>query len=172
MLIQDFKSKLFSGGARPNHFKCIITLPGGGPIQDIEFLAKASSLPASSVLDISTYYRGREVHFAGERTFQPWIVQVINTDDFFVRNALEGWHNSIQNYIATNGFKAPTLYQTDMRVIQLDRNDAPLKTYKFINAYPTDIGDIQLSFEIPNQIEEFSVQFVYDYFEPFAPPEG
>ena len=59
-----------------------------------------------------------------------------------------------------------------MRVIQLDRNDAPLKTYKFINAYPTDIGDIQLSFEIPNQIEEFSVQFVYDYFEPFAPPEG
>lgn len=172
MLIQDFKSKLFNGGARPNHFKCIVTLPGGGALQDIEFLAKASTLPASTLEDIAVYYRGRAVHFAGERSFGGWNVQVINTDDFFIRNAIEGWHDLIQNYRATNGVKAPAQYQVDMRVIQLDRNDLPLKTYKFFNAYPVNIGEIQLSFDIPNQIEEFAVDFVFDYFEPFAPPEG
>lgn len=166
MRISDFKSQFPNGGARPNHFRCYLTTPGNTLINGIEFLAKATTLPASTVEDISVYYRGRAVHFAGERTFAPWSVQIINEDDFRVRNIFEQWHEDVQNYTLTNGIKQPARYTTQMYVIQLDRNDQPLKDYTFVNIYPINVGDIQLSFDVPNQIEEFSVDFVYDYFKP------
>ena len=69
------------------------------------------------------------------------------------------------NYDATNGILAPSDYQAgQMTVEQLDRNDNPVKQYIFYDVYPTDVGQIQLSFEQNNDIEKFSTTFVYNYF--------
>ena len=74
--ISAFKSQITQGGSRPNQFRVKLTFPGfvgaAGTVaaQSAEFLCRSSLLPASNVDDITTYYRGRPVHFAGERTFQ------------------------------------------------------------------------------------------------------
>ena len=39
-----------------------------------------------------------------------------------------------------------------------------IKSYKFIDAMPTNIGAIQLDFDQQNQIEQFDVEFTYNYF--------
>jgi hypothetical protein len=39
-----------------------------------------------------------------------------------------------------------------------------LKVYKFSDAYPTNIGQIQLDYDAANQIETFDVEFTYNYF--------
>ena len=166
--ISDFKAQLSGGGARPNQFRVELTFPSFAVQGDLgrasQFLAKSAQLPASTVEDITTYFRGRPVHFAGERTFAPWTIAVYNEVNFTVRNSLEIWQDAVLNYDATNGLIAPADYQVDMRVSQLDRNDNVIKVYDFFDAYPTSIGAIALDYETNNQLEQFDVEFVYNYF--------
>lgn len=168
--ISAFKAQMQGGGARPNQFRVELTFPAFiGSIASAagnaaQFLCRTTTLPASTVEDISTAYRGRPVHFAGERTFAPWSVSIINDTNFLLRNVMERWSNGILNYTATNGIMRPTDYQVDMSVYQLDRNDRIIKTYRFFDAYPTSVGEIQLAFDTNNQIEEFTCEFTYNYF--------
>jgi hypothetical protein len=104
------------------------------------------------------------VNFAGERSFQPWTVSIYNDTTFNIRNALEQWQSGIQQYNTTNGRTNPTDYQVDLSVHQLDRNGATIKSYKFTDAFPTNIGAITLDYEQQNAIEQFDVEFVYNFF--------
>lgn len=165
--ISAFKAQMALGGARPNQFRVELTFPafvGAAAGNAAQFLCKAAQLPASVIEDIVAPYRGRPVHFAGERTFQPWTVSIYNDNDFLVRNAMEAWSDGIANLDATNGLLNPTDYQVQMSVYQLDRNDNVVKTYTFYDAYPTNVGAIGLSYDANNQIEEFEVEFTYNYF--------
>ena len=167
--IADFKAQMLGGGARPNQFFVQLTFPEfvtGGIVagQQAQFLCKAAQLPASNIENIQVLYRGRPVNFAGERTFQPWTITIFNDTSFGIRNAFERWQSGIQNYSATNGLTNVTSYQKDMDVVQLDRNGAPIKTYKFIDAYPVSISAIALDFDQQNSIETFDVEFQFNYF--------
>lgn len=166
--ISDFKSQLIGGGARANQFRVELAFPSyvsAGPIIGVkaQFLCKAAQLPAATIEDMPIQYRGRAVHFAGERTFQPWTITVYNDVDFGIRNAMEQWSNGIQNLNATTGRTNPRDYQVDLLVHQLDRNGATVKTYKFVDAYPAEIGAIALDFDTTNAIETFDVTFIYNY---------
>lgn len=166
--INAFKTQLLTGGARSNQFRVQITFPAivnnaalaGTKLQ---FLAKSSSLPASNLADVTAMYRGRPVHFAGEREFEPWSIEVYNDNDFVVRNAFEAWVDTIQNAESSNGVMIPANYQTQMQVFQLDRNDVVVKEYTFIDAWPLNVGAIQLSWDANNEIETFPVTFQYNF---------
>lgn len=166
--ISEFKANMLGGGARPNQFRVELGFPsfvGVGAAVGIRsmFLCKAATLPASTVENIAVQYRGRPVNFAGERTFAPWTITVYNDVDFAIRNALEKWSNGIQNLGQTNGLTNPSDYQVDLQVSQLDRNGSVIKSYSFIDAFPIEIGNIQLDYETTNQIETFDVTFQYNY---------
>lgn len=167
--ISAFKAQMQGGGARPNQFRVEVTPPafavgGASAGQALQFLCRSAALPASTVGDIEAMYRGRAVHFAGERTFAPWTITVYNDTNFLIRNAMESWSDRILNYDATNGVMRPSDYQVDISVYQLDRNDQEIKVYKFFDAYPTAVSQIQLDFESNAQIEQFDVEFTYNYF--------
>jgi hypothetical protein len=167
--IADFKAQMIGGGARPNQFRVELTFPSYVSLgvvagQRAQFLCKAAQLPASTIENIPVLYRGRPVNFAGERTFQPWTVTIYNDTTFNIRNALEQWQSGIQNYNTTNGRTNPRDYQVDLSVHQLDRNGATIKTYKFIDAFPTAISAIGLDYEQQNAIEQFDVEFTYNFF--------
>jgi len=166
--ISDFKAQLIGGGARANQFRVELAFPtyvAAGPIVGIksQFLCKAAQLPASTIENVPLQYRGRAVNIAGERTFAPWAITVYNDTDFAIRNAMENWSNGVQNLTSTNGRVNPRDYQVDLLVHQLDRNGAIVKTYKFVDAYPTEIGAIALDFDSANTIETFDVTFQYNY---------
>jgi hypothetical protein len=167
--IADFKAQMIGGGARPNQFRVELTFPSFVTLgviagQRAQFLCRAASLPASTIETISIPYRGRPVNFAGERSFQPWTVSIYNDTTFNIRNALEQWQSGIQQYNTTNGRTNPTDYQVDLSVHQLDRNGATIKSYKFTDAFPTNIGAITLDYEQQNAIDQFDVEFVYNFF--------
>jgi hypothetical protein len=167
--IADFKSQMIGGGARPNQFRVELTFPSYVTLgvvagQRAQFLCKAAQLPASTIETLPVLYRGRPVNFAGERTFQPWTVTIYNDTSFNIRNALEQWQSGIQNYNTTNGRVNPTDYQVDLQVHQLDRNGATIKTYKFVDAFPTNVSAIGLDYEQQNAIEQFDVEFTYNFF--------
>jgi len=166
--ISDFKAQLTGGGARANQFRVELAFPAyvsAGPIVGMktQFLCKSAQLPGSTVENVPIQYRGRTVNIAGERTFAPWTISVYNDTDFAIRNAMEQWSNGVQNYTTSNGRVNPRDYQVDLNVHQLDRNGAIVKTYTFIDAYPTEIGAIGLDFDASNSVEVFDVTFTYNY---------
>lgn len=169
--ISDFRAQLTQGGARSNQFTVDLTFPtialgtSNGSDRAASFLCNATSLPAVTVANIPLTYRGRPVNFAGEREFAPWSVTIINDGDFLIRNAFENWSHQVAQFNDTNGTLSPLLYQSNMTVTQLDRNGKALKSYKFFDAYPIEMGAIALAYDNPN-IETFDITFQYNYFIP------
>jgi hypothetical protein len=175
--VDQFKSQLSGGGARPNQFFVQLTFPAFvtlGPlaIQSSPFLVTAASMPGSIVNPAMVMYRGREVKFAGERTFNPWTVNIINDNTFGLRNALEDWMNKINDLQDNSGEIQPAKYQSDMVVTQLDRNNVPLKFYQIRDAFPIDVSEVQLDFGANDQISQFSCTFAYQDFKTSLVPLG
>lgn len=168
--IDSFRSTLTGGGARASQFRVNLTVPqfAGSPASttvanDAVFLVKAASLPASTIMPIEVPFRGRMAKIAGERVFANWTVTVINDTNFRIRNALENWSRNILDNESTFGLTKPIAYTAQLGVQQLDRDDKVLKTYKFFNCYPQNIGEISLDFGNTNQVEEYQVEFSVDY---------
>jgi hypothetical protein len=175
--ISDFKARMLGGGARPNQFRVELTFPtfvgaGSAVGNTSQFLCKATTLPQSAIDNIQVMYRGRQVNFAGEKTFTPWSVDIYNDVNFSVRNAFERWSNGVQENARTNGITNPLQYQVDLLVHQLDRNGAVIKTYRFVDAYPTNVGQIALDYDANTSIEIFPVEFHYNYWTSDTTPIG
>ena len=169
--IDDFKANLIGGGARANQFRVTVTPPSGIAIgldvRRASFLVRASILPASTLGEIEVPFRGRNIYVSGDRPApETWSTTFFNDTDFMVRNAMELWHNGINDFANNTGVIAPSDYQTDLFVEQLDRDDTVLKTYIFRNAYPLEIASIDLTAESADSIEEFEVTWRYQHFEP------
>jgi len=180
--IQDFKSALIGGGARPNLFEVSIpTPPAGVAINTPEFrvLCKAAALPASNIASIDVPFRGRIFKVAGDRTFDTWTITVINDQDFLIRDAMEAWMQSIGQYGDASGFTNPSDYMCNAFVKQFKRGkanvgkDTPFlsglevaATYKFYDIFPTNISAIDLSYDTTDTIEEFTVEFQVQYWTP------
>ena len=195
--IDSFKSKLVGGGARPNLFEVLLNFPTGtkGDTSDFDekarFLVKAANLPASNITPIDVPFRGRKLKIAGDRTFDVWTITVINDTDFAIRNAMERWMNGMNNLQNATGETTPNDYQTDAYVYQLGRNgiaaensktgtarlDGPkngdkvpvLKAYKFHGIFPTNISAIELSYDQPDTIEEFTVDLQVQWWDALNP---
>jgi hypothetical protein len=167
--INEFKSRLRGGGARPNQFKVTLPFPGyaavGGETSDLAFLCKASALPGQAVGSIAIPFRGRELKIAGDRTFEDWQITVINDTDFKLYRAFERWMNGINNMTDNEGIANPADYQVDGFIDHLDRNGSTLKSYTYRGLFPTALAGIDLNYATNDAIEEFSVTFNYQYFE-------
>lgn len=161
--INEFKSELSQGGARPSLFQCQITNPIV-PAADfkVPFLAKAAALPESSLGSYTVPYFGREVKYAGDRTFGDWTVTIINDEDFLIRNAMEAWSNSIAAHDA-NTRTLPQDYKSNGLVTQYSKDGSPLRTYVFEGMFPLSISEIAVDWSSTDQIEEFTVTFQYDF---------
>jgi len=199
--ISEFKTKLINGGARPNLFLVRLNFPTTlNTITDIEsvdssnviteraeFLVKTAQLPASTIGTIDVPFRGRMLKVAGDRTFEPWSVTVVNDGQFGIRKAFETWSrgiNALTENVSQLGYGDDNPgYCVDLEVFQLGRDQQkPNKTpqsmnsqgrdgmevirgYKFYDAWPSSLSAIDLSYESNDQIEEFTVEFQYNYYE-------
>ena len=179
--ITNFRDRLVGGGARPNMFEVNITLPeqiapNGDISQDMRFLVKAAEIPAANIGNIPVPFRGRVLPVAGDRTFDPWTVTVINDAQFNIRDAMEQWSNLINDLQFDVGDINPADYQTKAEVFQLSRQSQgsggqsagkggeiiqTLRTYNFEGIYPNAVSSIPLDYGATDQIEEFQVTFNY-----------
>lgn len=186
--ITGFKERLAGGGARPNLFEVSIpNFPtnlgitwGAEEQRTLNFLCKAAAIPGSSVSPIDVPFRGRSLKVTGDRTFAPWTISIINDEDFKLHNAFMQWSNGMNKLENATGATSPSSYMRDAYVYQLGRgadvgrfsnrnsstggatgNTAirPLRTFKLYDLWPSDIGEIPLSYESDNTIEEYTVEF-------------
>lgn len=198
--IDKFKTKLSGGGARSNLFEVSFGsesegVPSGGIFSDIVgsdsfksedlMLIKSAGLPASTISEIPVPFRGRTLKIAGDRTFDIWTITVINDADFKWRNFFERWMNYIVKVSDGSGTIEPSLYMANMNVTQLSRGDysglntrppgggaiKELRKYIVHDVFPTNVSQIDLSYNNENEIEEFTVDLQVQWWEAID-PEG
>jgi len=192
--LTNFKSKLTGGGARPNLFEANIIFPSqalqnggtGGDVDwvpnaqdEFQFLCKATSMPTQTIGSVDVPFRGRILKVAGDRTFEPWSVTVINDENFNVRKSFENWAQKINNLSTGVGEVDPGKYMgigyvhqlsrstsrgvTDIAGVDSQAKSKVLHTYKIDEIWPSEIGSIDLSYESSDAIEEFTVTFQVQY---------
>ena len=181
--ISQFKAALIGGGARPNLFEVeMTTLPDGiaWDADSFRYMCKAATLPASNIANIDIPFRGRIFKVAGDRTIETWSVTVINDESFKLRNAFEEWMQLIAKLDNNLGATLPESYMTDASVYQLGRGsttssqdssgseNAVLKEYKMQGIFPTSLAAIDLSYDTGDTIEEFTVEFQVQSFQPVS----
>lgn len=174
--IDTFRSYVDSDFARPNLFQVELNFPSalagsttqGGSNADLKkkslVLVKAANLPASTVGVIEVPFRGRTLKIAGDRTFEPWTVTVMNDAKFQLRSYFEQWISKIQ-YQNENfsDFQKISDYQTTAIVRQLGRQGDVLRSYEFQGIFPTNVSAIDLAWESNDSIEEYTVEFQVQY---------
>lgn len=164
--ITDIKSQLVYGGFRPTNFSVRIFNPANS-VADIktQFMVQAASVPSSSLGQIEVGYFGRKIKLAGNRVYNNWDVQVMNDEDFLVRNSLEHWVNEMngaESNLRGFGGPQPSLYKSQAQVIQYSKTGTILREYQFDGLFPVDVGPIDLNWDATDQIATFSVSFAYD----------
>jgi len=143
--------------------------------ETLQMLCKSAAIPASNLGVIEVPFRGRTVKIAGDRTFDTWTITVISDRNQTLRHGFEKWIEGMNRHNANNASTfvpdtGATGYLQDLVVKQLERNagegdtDASvLRTYYFKGAFPTNISQIDLAYDSNDQIEDFTVEFQYQY---------
>ena len=148
------------------------------------FLCRSAQIPAANQGLIEVPFRGRFLKIPGDRTFEPWTATFYNTSDFDLRAAFEQWiniGNKTDEALGTFNFGSDSAfgaYFQDITIRQLDKNpestgttssdsgvNRVLREYKLVGAWPTSVGAISLAYDSNDQIEEFDVEFQYQYLD-------
>ena len=182
--ISAFRTAI-GAGSRPNLFKVQVTPPRttGYDVASFEYLCRSGSLPSATLGTIEIPMNGgRRLKMGGDRTFAEWTSTVLNDENFKLRSVMESWQNDIvkTNYEITTslgnrsaaigaltaGSTAGGLYGT-VQIFQLREDGSSVKgsSYKLINCWPSDISQIDLSYDTTDAVEDFTVTWTYDYFE-------
>lgn len=199
--IDAFKASVGADFARPNLFTVSLAFPGALQLGDSSaatqltnlgnFTVRAANLPSSQMGVIEVPYRGRVLKIAGDRTYEPWTITIMNDTNFSMRSAFEAWFASVQAYnenytsLGTLGNADDSAgYFADMSVSQLSRDiqtgggstsassaagqasPSVLRKYNFINVFPSNISAIDLDFGSNDAIEEFTVELQVQYWVP------
>jgi len=161
--ISQFRTTLSDEGARANLFEVSITVSEteNFAATDFNFYAKSSVIPGTTLGTVVVPYFGREIKFAGNRTYGDWTITVINDEGFTFRAQFENWINRINSI--TENTRASTNYTGTGTVTQYSKSGATQVSYDFINMFPTDLGEISLDWGDNDSIEEYTVTFAYDY---------
>lgn len=163
--INEIRSQLEFGGARPSHFQVIITNPFN-PTADIKtpFMVRAASIPTFAIGKIEVPYFGRRIPIPGDRVWEDWNTTVINDEDFLVRNAIEQWQNAInaiRRNVATAG-PNPNTYKSTALVTRFGKAGNEVRIYQINGIFPMVVQGTDLDWSASDTLEEFNVTWAFD----------
>lgn len=163
--IEQFRTAMADGGARASLFTMEITY-GGLDFADMKFFCRVSEIPGSQQNVIIQKFAGRELKFAGQRTFTNLTVTVMNDEGFTIRRSLDQWMDRINdtqlNTALTGG--QPLLEGTGtVTQYRKDGGEVDYGPYTFVGLFPVNIAAIPLDWGNDGAIEEYTVEFAYQY---------
>jgi hypothetical protein len=185
--INRFRSTLASG-ARPNLFKINLTAPTG--VDDPEgllaaggnfsLLCRSAAIPSYTIGVIEVPFRGRKIKLPGDRTYGEWTVTVINDQNQGMRKVFDNWLAYINNPDGTDVIRPTTgaavgdesSYRTTVSIDHYRGDGSISRKYALLEAFPTDVSAIDLSYDTTDAVQEFTVTFQYHYLDVGATSES
>lgn len=181
--IENLKGAL-QVGARPNLFRVELALPSAiseiqsaqdGGVDRVNLLCKSAAIPGMTIGVIEVPFRGgRRVKVPGDRTFGDWTVTFISDNAHAIRAGFLVWLDflsdshfnndaSLRDGTFAKGQITGFNYSRDVLVKHLKQDGSVIRTYQLYDAFPTDVGAIDLSFDSTDSLSEFTVTFQYHW---------
>ena len=152
--------------ARPNLFEVNVT---GKAINNalVPFMAKIATIPPSTMGVVEVPYFGRQVKVPGNRTFDNLSITILNDEKFSIRNRIEEWMSQMNSHVGNvqTGALADLTTNTTVSIKHYGvagGNDS-LGEWKFVNCFPVALGEIALDWGSNDTVEEYTVDWAYDY---------
>lgn len=189
-IISGVRPNLFSvnfpfGGILQNALGIYTT--GTSIDESIKLLCKSAALPASTQGVAEVPFRGRVLKLPGDRTYDSWTATFYNDSNFAARSVFEAWINLINKSDSNTGQINPNDIFLNIEVNQLAKTPIAvtpgaagaaigaaaggtlvdtdiLRRYTLFGTFPTSVSQISLGYDQNDQIEEFDVEFQYQYF--------
>jgi len=173
--IDKFRTTALSaGGARANLFDVTISdidanLMTAIAVKEFSFACKASAIPPMAVGVVEVPYFGRVVKVPGNKTFDNWSVTIINDEGFLVRNGMEKWvasmgtHKGNVQSAASSALTSALYGEAVVQHYGKTGTASKIAEYKFVNIFPVSVSEIALGWDANDAIEEYTVEFAYDY---------
>ena len=173
--IDKFRTTALSaGGARANLFDVTISdidanLMTAIAVKEFTFACKAANIPAMAVGVVEVPYFGRVVKVPGNKTFDNWRVTIINDEGFLVRNGMEKWVASMGTHIgnvqsaASSNLTSALYGNATVQHYGKTGTASKIASYNFVNIFPVSVSEITLGWDANDAIEEYTVEFAYDY---------
>jgi hypothetical protein len=172
--INAFRENLNSG-SKANLFRCQINgLPSGvtdpeGILQSdsrFSFLCRSAAVPAYSLGIIEVPFRGRRIKIPGDRSYAEWAVTVLNDEKQGMRKVFDNWLAFINNPDGEESIRNNNDdYRCTIVINHLRADGTKSRVYNLIDAFPTDVSPIDLSYDTTDAIQEFVVTFQYHYLD-------
>jgi len=171
--LSKFKSQI-TDYARPNRFMVNVYVPpiilGKFNLKDQEFIqwtAQTAQIPSRGQGDVGIKYHGMELKLVGDYVKENLSITFLNDYGFVGRDLFELWLDVGSQQIKTDNTKTQSIHAFDAMIYinQIGRMDKLIKTYKFYDVMPQKISSIDLDQSSNDQIEKFTVDFGYSYYE-------
>ena len=177
--IDAFKSNITGRGSysftRSNLFEITVELPkavkASKDVQEsIEFLGRAAAVPSYTQGTVEVPFRGRTLKISGDRTYEPFTVTIMNTQDNKLRNAFERWAQLLQ--FETHNFATSTgdsiFGMAEVSLLRRNKKDEKedykiIRTYKMHNIWPSSVSAVDLDWGNNDAVQEFTVEFQVQY---------
>jgi hypothetical protein len=168
--ISQFRTAL-EAGAKPNLFEVNLNLPSSvsddssAVFNNFKLLCKSAAIPAMTVGVIEVPFRGRRIKLPGDRTYAEWTITVVNDNQQLMRKAFDRWMKYINDPDATQDIRSTQEidYKVTIGIKHLKINSKISRSYQLIDAFPTDVSAIDLSYDTTDAIQEFTVTFLYGH---------
>ena len=169
--ISTFQAALGDQGARPNLFDMTLTVPSITGVVNTNFktLCKTAQIPGSTIGVVEVQYFGRPVKMPGNRTFENLTTAIINDEGFVLRNSMEAWMAFINthedNTSSAAGGSSGLNYTGTLSIQQYNKDGTTTQgtTYVFNKCWPVNVAPIDLDWGTNDTIEEFTVEWAYDW---------
>ena len=171
--IDTFTAKLKQGGALASLFEAELASTKGleqaASIQDFKFLCKATTLPGDTIDVATVTYMGRGINIPSNRAAVQWTTTVYNDEGMEIRNNIESWMeqlNSHKSNVRASNLSKINSYTGTLKVRTFDKAGSPAitKSYEFMDAWPSAIGEITVDWET-NDIQTYDVTWEFSYWK-------
>ena len=170
--IDTFTAKLKAGGALASLFEAELLGTKGtvdeAAVADFKFLCKATTLPGDTIDVATVTYMGRGINIPSNRAAVQWTTTVYNDEGMEIRNNIENWMEKLNSHKSNVRAAAMTQIQSYTGTLKVKTfgkasgTNRFLKTYEFMDAWPSAIGEITVDWET-NDIQTYDVTWEFSY---------
>lgn len=161
--IEKMKVGLSRGGAaKSSKYRVLFSLPNEvtktTDVETMSFMCKAASFPSVTIGQIEVWNQGRKLPIPGDTSYETtWNLTFYNDVEHSVRRTFLSWMAATDNFQENWHSGNPGGLFVDMTVQQLDSQENPTAVYTFHNCFPNSVGEIQVTADGVDQIQEFDV---------------
>ena len=142
-------------------------IPGTADTRQMTYRAVSTSIPGTSLEDVTWEGHGIKLHYAGKRRYaDSWTIDIIEVRDASSRDMLLNWVELARSWVNNSGSYKST-YAVPVEVSLYDDIPNDIRDIQLVNAFPTAIGDVTL--DQGSDIIKYQVTLAFDLFIDVTP---